>query len=296
VKRVTLKTSREAIGYLYILPWLLGFALFFLQPIAQLIQLSFTSFELNAGGMSLLPMEDMWTHYKNALTGDGRFPMYLTGAVTNLLTVPMTVFFSLISGLLLSYTFKGRTIMRVAFFLPLIVSASVITTLIRQNAGEVVMGLSDTGSSLFNTTDLMDTLLESGFPQQIVDLLSRLVTNIADLVWKSTVQTFIFLVALLAVPRSYYEVAQIEGATAWESFWKVTFPVSLPFVLVNTVYTVIDSFSSFDNNVIRYISSAANHSLQYDYAAAMSWIYFLVMTAALGLTFLAFNPFLKKNR
>lgn len=289
-----LRASKNTIAYWFISPWIIGFVLFFLQPIVQLVQLSFSQFRLSEIGMSLLPLQNPWEHYIYALKGDSYFPVVLTSAVTYLLTVPVTVFFSLLCGLILSKSFRGRTTMRVIFFLPLIISAGVISSIVMQNSNEVAMGESGGGMSLFNTTALMNMLLESGFPQQIVDILSVLMANVADLVWKSTVQTFIFLVALLAIPRSHYEVAHIEGASAWEAFWKVTFPVSLPFVLVNSIYTIIDVFSSYNNGVMRYITTAANKNLRYDYAAAMSWIYFLIIIVILGLIFLFFKPFLKK--
>lgn len=292
-RKRSLKTSRESVGWWFILPWVIGFILFFLQPIVNLVQLSFSKFELTEYGLGLRALDNLWANYARALTEDSTFPTYLIESLTGLLMVPFTVFFSLISGLLLSHQFKGRTGIRVIFFLPLIISASVVTMIMKQSTGDVNFSSGNENTSMFNTVALMNMLLESGFPQQIVDLLTQLITNIADLVWRSTVQTFLFLIALLAVPHSYYEVAQIEGATAWESFWKVTFPVCLPFVLINTIYTIIDSFSSMENNAMRYISDNAIKNLQYDFAAAMSWIYFLIMMAVLGLIFLAFQPFLK---
>lgn len=280
-------------GFWFVLPWIIGFVFFFLQPIVQLIQMSFSEFTLTADGMKLLPLENRWEHFTNAVRVDANFPVFLTASLTSLLTVPIIVFLSLISGIILSQKFKGRTAMRVIFFLPMIISAGVIVSVIQSDVSVVDTSSSGT-ASLFDATSLMNIMLEAGLPQKIVDFMGVLVTNIANLVWKSTIQTFVFLIALLAIPQSHYEVAQIEGATAWETFWKLTFPISLPYVLVNTIYTIIDGFASFDNKVIQYITDTATKSIQYDYAAAMSWIFFIIMGVILALVALAFKPFMKK--
>lgn len=289
-----LKRSSGAVGWLFILPWIIGFVVFFLQPIIQLGVMSFTEFELNEEGYSLLTQENVWEQYRRAMAEDAYFPTYLTASITNLLSVPLTVMFSFFSSVLLSQKFKGRTLMCVIFFLPLIISASVVSDVVRQSSTDVAMtATTSSANSLFNTDSLVVILLEVGMPEQIVKVLSMLITNVADLIWKSTIQTFIFLVALLSVPQSYYEVSQMEGATSWETFWKVTFPVCLPFVLLNTVYTILDTMSSTDNSVMRYIYDNAIQNLQYDFSAAMAWIYFLIIICILGLVFLAFKKPLK---
>jgi ABC-type sugar transport system permease subunit len=88
----------------------------------------------------------------------------------------------------------------------------------------------------------------------------------------------IYLAGLQSISPAIYESCQIDGATAWETFWKITFPMISPMILVNTVYTVIDSFTSQSNVVMNYISKVygtGNEGMVR--STAMSWMYFLVV-------------------
>ena len=77
-----------------------------------------------------------------------------------------------------------------------------------------------------------------------------------------------------------------EGASGWETFWKITFPTVSPFVLATIVYTIIDSFTSYDNQAMRYIRDYFMKDMNYSYAAAMAWMYFLLVLIILGLVVL----------
>jgi ABC-type sugar transport system permease subunit len=91
----------------------------------------------------------------------------------------------------------------------------------------------------------------------------------------------IFLAGLQSISPAIYEACDIEGATSWETFWKITFPMISPMILVNGVYTIIDSFTSEANVVMVYI--AGKYDLGREFATAMSWIYFTVVMLVIGL-------------
>ena len=84
----------------------------------------------------------------------------------------------------------------------------------------------------------------------------------------------IFLAGLQSISPSIYEACQIEGATGWETFWKVTFPMISPMILVNAVYTVIDSFTRSTNPVMSFLNAS---KADFGQRVAMSWIYFLIV-------------------
>ena len=77
--------------------------------------------------------------------------------------------------------------------------------------------------------------------------------------------------------------ADIDGATAWETFWKITFPMISPMILVNAIYTVIDSFTSQSNQVMTYISTVYDQAGGNVLSSAMAWIYFLIVLVIIGL-------------
>ena len=141
-------------------------------------------------------------------------------------------------------------------------------------------------SSTMFSTDLIGELLEFlgvyGISDKTGDLISAVADNIFGIVWNSGIQILIFLASLQNIPRSAREAAQIEGATSWEYFWKVTFPYISPFILVNTVFTVIDSFTNPLNTVMERISDMRNE-WAFGEEAAMSWIYFVVVMLITGI-------------
>ena len=93
----------------------------------------------------------------------------------------------------------------------------------------------------------------------------------------------IFLAGLQSISPAIYESCQIDGATAWETFWKITFPMISPMILVNAVYTIIDSFTTESNVVMTFISSVYEKPDGDVLSSAMSWIYFLIVIGIIAL-------------
>lgn len=141
----------------------------------------------------------------------------------------------------------------------------------------------------------MDELLEFLGVMNISDSLSEVIntvtTDIFGLVWSSGIQILIFLAALQNIPPSAKEAASMEGATAWEYFWKITLPYVSPMILANFIYTVIDSFTATDNAVM---SRVLEKQLEWDYgyAAAMAWSYFAIVMVVVGIITVIINKFI----
>ena len=283
-----LRRKRDAMGWMFILPWFIGLLFFFIQPMVSFFRYSFVDFEFTDGGYALKPLEDgLFSHYIHAFTGDAEFPQLVMESLRDLLyQVPVVVFFSLFVAVILNQKFHGRMALRVIFFLPIIITSGVIAEIIKGDMSAIATLPASGASNIFDVSALNQFLLDSGLPQNLTDMLGRVIANVADLVWSSGVQILIFMAALLAIPPSHYEVAQVEGASGWEAFWKITFPMVSPFVLANLVYTIIDSFTNYGNQTMSYISSYFTKDFKYSYAAALSWIYFLLVLVLLGMVFL----------
>ena len=103
------------------------------------------------------------------------------------------------------------------------------------------------------------------------------INNIYDIVNRSGVQMLIFLAGLQSIDPKIYESCQIDGATSWEMFWKITFPMISPMILVNAVYTIIDSFTAGSNQVMQFIATVYQRPDGNVVSAAMSWMYFLIV-------------------
>ena len=96
-----------------------------------------------------------------------------------------------------------------------------------------------------------------------------------ELFWFSGVQIVIFLSGLQSISPTLREAAHIDGASSWDFFWLITFPMISPLLLTNTVFTFISTFTDYNNVVIGYISDLASR-MELGFSSAMSMIYFLI--------------------
>lgn len=279
-------------GRLFLLPWALGALLFFLLPLGQSLLFSFQNVRLGEGGYTAT-----WAgleHYLYAFTKDPDYVKSLAGALKDMLyEVPIILVFSLFIAVVLNQPFRGRTVARAILFLPVIVSSGVVISILKGDvfAQNIVKEGGANEAFLFQGTGLQGILVESGLPQSVVDVTMNVVNRIFDTLWKTGVQVLLFLSSLQGVPRSAYEAAQVEGSSAWETFWLITFPLVSPTILVCIVYTIVDSFTSYGNAVLETINREAFSNYQYSYSAAIAWIYFV----AVFLIILAVNWLLSKK-
>ena len=289
---VGLMEKRGLTGYVFCLPWILGFLLFFLTPVVQTALYSFRSFDK-------VTLDSVFVGFENfryAFAGDAEFPQRLVGSLTGMIDVPLILVFSYFVALLLRKPFKGAAAVKTIFFLTVILASDLFMRL--QSSISAVNGAQmDTSRNetqeLFGALQAVDlSRYFSGMGKQaaaLMEYINSAIEGIFDIMIRSGVQIFIFLAALHAIPSSFYEAAQMEGCTAWEGFWTITFPMTTPMILVNTIYTVVDSFGSYLNPGVTYINSVSFTRFEYGYASALSWIYFLCIAAIVTIVFLLFR-------
>lgn len=277
--RLSLKSRRALLGLAFISPWLLGFIFLFATPLLQSIRFSLSNLSVAPGGYVLEYVG--FQNFKDALLVDATFNRILVDSVgAMVLNVPMILFFSLFTATLLNQKFRGRTMARAIFFLPVILASSAVAA--AESAGLInLMGdasavdASSDGGASFNVVSIVRMLADVGLPVAYVDYIVEAIMRIYEIISSSGVQILIFLAALQSVPGSMYEVAKIEGATAYESFWKITFPMVSPLILTNVIYTIIDSFAG--SPVTQAIYQTAFKTQNFGLSSAMSWLYTLVI-------------------
>ncbi|MGO4697289.1 carbohydrate ABC transporter permease [Paenibacillus sp. 2TAB26] len=281
-RTLSLERKKEIYGVLFVTPWLLGFILLMVIPFVQSLQFSFHKLTLNSEGYSLqyVGLEN----YRNIFFVDAWYVRSLTEAVTVMaLNVPLIIFFSLFTATLLVQKFRGRMLARAIIFLPVVLASGVIAKLDNGNFLAQMIGSASTDMegnySGLRSIELRPLLFQAGLSRDIVEYLTSAVDRIYQIISSSGVQILIFLAGLQSISPSLYEAAKMEGATGYEAFWKITFPMISPLILTNVVYTIIDSF--YDNKMTQMIQDAAFGRLDFGVSSAMSWIYFLVISIIL---------------
>ena len=285
--KLTNAKRNSLIGFSFTIPWVIGFIFLFLIPLIKTVLYSFSSISIGKSGFELSFVGVR--NYRATFSEDpNNLRMVLTSIGNVVVTVIVVVVFSLFLAILLNQDFRGRSLARVIFALPIIIASGVVIVLLKENVLQQNMGSSDTAATLFQGNGLLDFLKLMGLPDNIVGMFENILNNIFDMVWRSGMQIILFLSALQSIPSSSYEAAKIEGATAWESFWFVTFPMISPFLLVNIVYTIIDTFTDSTNTVMSKIFSLVS-GVEYEKAAAFSIVYFILVLLVVGLVYIIMN-------
>lgn len=285
--KLTNAKRNSLIGFSFTIPWVIGFIFLFLIPLIKTVLYSFSSISIGKSGFELSFVGVR--NYRATFSEDpNNLRMVLTSIGNVVVTVIVVVVFSLFLAILLNQDFRGRSLARVIFALPIIIASGVVIVLLKENVLQQNMGSSDTAATLFQGNGLLDFLKLMGLPDNIVGMFENILNNIFDMVWRSGMQIILFLSALQSIPSSSYEAAKIEGATAWESFWFVTFPMISPFLLVNIIYTIIDTFTDSTNTVMSKIFSLVS-GVEYEKAAAFSIVYFILVLLVVGLVYIIMN-------
>lgn len=262
-------------GYLFILPWLIGVIVFVARPLIQSFNFALSKVKMTPKGR--ISMFIGLSNFTQILQEDETFPTELWAyLIKTIIAVPVIVVFALIIALLLNSRIKGKGFFRLIFFLPVIIaSGPVMTQLVDQGAGSIPS---------LNTTMIAGAI--SFLPGILVDAIIGVFENIVLYLWYSGVQILIFLAAVQKIDTALYEAAKMDGGSTWECFWKITLPTIKPMMLLNAVYTVVFLSNNEQNNIINTIKDAmfgTTGSKGYGYASAMAWLYSLIVILLVAL-------------
>ncbi len=301
-RAASLDARKSRAGYVFVAPFVLSFLIIYLPIIINSIKFSFNKVKVAHGGGYTLEFVG-WGNYQEALFVDPGFVQTLTSGIQQLIfDIPAIVIFSLFMAVLLNQKMIGRAAFRAIFFIPVIISTGIVDNIDQSNImldrmGDTEAGIND-GSGQNATTEILSAVdIERLFENmkvgtELVEYVVNLVNNIYGIINRSGVQMLIFLAGLQSISPAIYESCDIDGASAWETFWKITFPMISPMILVNAIYTVIDSFTSQSNQVMAYITHIYNSTSTGNVlSSAMSWIYFLIVLLIIGLVALILSSY-----
>jgi len=283
---LTMEGKNAVSGYLFLLPFVIGFLAFMLFPLLESLRMVFSKVRIdivkNGFNMEFSGLENL----TRVFLIDPEFNRLLTEEIWRMvLIVPAIIIFSLFIALILNQEFRARSFVRAVFFLPVILSSGVMIGLetnnsLLNNMAEIIKEGNLLKASI--TRVLEDVLVVEGAASDFMAYIFIIVNQIYDIAMASGIQIIIFLSALQTIPVSMFEAAEIEGATSWECFWKITFPMVSSLIMVNIVYSVVDYFLRTDNRVMTKINLAMIRQMQFGFGTAMAWIYFLSVILIIG--------------
>ncbi len=301
----SLDKRKARAGWGFVLPFVLGFVLVYLPILVESIKYSFCKLEVQATGGFLVTFVG-WENYREALFVNPDFvKVLLTGMEELAFDIPAIVIFSLFMAVILNQKMVGRAVFRAIFFIPVILSTGLIESIdamsITDDYMEDADGISQgtgqsTAAEIVSAMDVERLFANMQIGTGIVEYVTHAVNNIYDIVNRSGVQMLIFLSGLQSISPAIYESCQIDGATGWETFWKITFPMISPMILVNGVYTIIDAFTTNSNSVMTFISEAYTQTDGQVISSAMSWMYFLIVIVIVAIVAAIFSMYVFYQR
>lgn len=270
--KLGLMTRRALNGWLFVLPFIIGFIFFVLSPLYTALVLSF-NVQVNDSVTNIVNIAPYgFQAYIDAFTNQAVFVTKLLSSGSEvLIQVPSVLIFSFLMANILNSNFFGRTAARAILFMPVICSAGVAATMLAGGGGIDESQISSVGSQAMNLAGSIQESIGGKFGEFIGTAFDKL----SSIINGSGVPILIFLAGLQTISPSIFESSKVEGATAWENFWKITFPMISPMILVNTVFSMIDVMCGMSNPVLGYLYQQNGVASQVD-LMAMSWIYFLI--------------------
>ncbi len=278
--KASLDNRKARAGYVFVLPFILAIVLIYIPIVIDSIWMTFSD-GVNAVGFD---------NYVYAFDTEDFTTALLESLQELVFQVPAIIIFSLFVAVVLNHNMLGRAAFRAIFFIPVIISTGLMDTInaadsVTQDSLEgIESGMpqegDDSSTQIVSTLDVEMLFRSMKIGGQLVDVIVELVNNIYNIINYSGVQMLIFLAGLQSISPAIYEACRIDGATGWETFWKVTFPMISPMILVNSVYTIIDAFTRKTSAVMSYINGP--NSPGPNMAATMSWIYFLIVVVILA--------------
>ncbi len=288
---------KQRYGYMFVAPWIFGLLVFFFIPLISSLYYSFCNISITGEGVkaTFVGLE----HYRNLFEEDAQYLNHLRDSLLSILySLPIILSLSLILAIVLNQKFVGRVVARAIFFLPVIIASGVVMSLLKSEYVRVPLFFDSTSSAALSYSSMIDfeeVLGRLNLSAELIGFFSTTLNNVFGLIWSCGVQTVLFISGLQTIPASLYEVSKVEGASKWEEFWSITFPMLRHVVVLVIIYTMIELFTSVDNAVMSQAYTVMNTSQVYDRSSAMMWLYFVLAGLFMGGVMLLYNRFCLKR-
>ncbi len=281
---------QQRAGYFFVLPWVIGFIIFFLEPLLESMWYTLNDVTMGTDGMETT-FVGLW-NFRYLILEDSKFLMNLWTVTADMLKqVAICTVLSLFIAVILIQNFRGRTIYRAIFFLPIIMTSGVVYSMVGSAVGS--SALSGTGNAyLYGGVSIASLMQQGGVSPSVINIIMGIVDSIFAMITNCGVPILLYISGLQKIPVSAYEAAKIEGASSWDIFWKITVPKISPIIFLNVVYSIVDSCTAYGkgsegNIMMKAIQDMGfGQTMKFGMSAAMAWMYFMVIAFFLLLSYL----------
>lgn len=300
VKRKTSYERKKTKAYcVFLIPFLVGFFILFAGMCLNSLKFAFYDVKIVGTDGYSLDFTGL-ANIKYAFLTDPNFVGNLQTSVLGMLRdVIMATLFSLMIAVVLNGKMKGRTVFRAIFFIPVILATGFVskadsfTSVFSSQWNSIGEGgtVSNVANGLISSKEISDVLMQLSFSEELSEIVISAVDGIFNIVNISGVPILIFLAGLQSISPAIYEASDIDGASSWESFWLITFPMISPIILVNVVYIIVDSMTSSSNVIMQQIQEMSFNASKMGVASAMAWVYFILNALIIIMFFLVISRY-----
>ncbi|OPZ94607.1 MAG: L-arabinose transport system permease protein AraP [Firmicutes bacterium ADurb.Bin419] len=224
--RLNIKNKEALVGYMFSMPYLIGFLIFFVIPTVISIYYCFTK---GIGGVKFVGLDN----FKSLLSSGSYLLAVKNTLIFNAISVPLIIIVSLFLALLLNKAFRGMRYFRMFFVMPLVIPVASIILVWQITFNE--FGALNSILNRFNLNTV--NWLKSEWSMAILVLLY---------VWKNCGYNIIlFTAGINSIPKDYYEAADIDGASSFRRLIAITLPLLIPTGFFVFIISIINSFKVF---------------------------------------------------
>lgn len=282
-KTKSFQRRQDKYGYLFMMPWILGFLVFTLIPFVMTIYLSFTEVKQDIRGFNI-SFTGIY-NYRQLFLANTEFTPALISFLGMIIPYTLVVvIMSFILAMLLNTIVRGKAVYRTVYFLPVVVLSGPVMYQLMNLTPQVEGQVNELYYSF------LIRMIHSYSPQAAAGMVA-LFDNLSIILWFTGIPIVLFINGLQKINPSLYEAARIDSATSWQLLWKITMPIIRPTALIVTVFTIVQlgGMDTINPVLVMIKERTANTSGGFGYAATISWIYSLLVLITIGASFVMFR-------
>lgn len=282
-KTKSFQRRQDKYGYLFMMPWILGFLVFTLIPFVMTIYLSFTEVKQDIRGFNI-SFTGIY-NYRQLFLANTEFTPALISFLGMIIPYTLVVvIMSFILAMLLNTIVRGKAVYRTVYFLPVVVLSGPVMYQLMNLTPQVEGQVNELYYSF------LIRMIHSYSPQAAAGMVA-LFDNLSIILWFTGIPIVLFINGLQKINPSLYEAARIDSATSWQLLWKITMPIIRPTALIVTVFTIVQlgGMDTINPVLVMIKERTANTSGGFGYAATISWIYSLIVLVIIGAAFVLFR-------